>query len=259
VTEPIDLSGRRALVTGGASGIGRATAHRLAVLGAHVVVGDIDEPGGRVVADAVGAEFASLDVSDVVAWERVVACHGPFDIGFLNAGVTTADGRAEGELPVVATSDDAYRRIMSINVDGVVFGARALLADMLASGRGDLVVTASMAGLGPIAMDPIYGLTKHAVVGFVRSMAAAIQSSADAADICMSCICPGFTDTNILSDDTKDRIVGLGFDIMSPEHVADVVVRSIHERVQGAQWVVWPGSPVRPYEWSPAIATSETT
>lgn len=257
MTDEPELHGRRAIVTGGASGIGRATAVRLAAAGAEVVVTDIDEPGGAAVAEQIGGTFSMLDVSDPQAWERVIAAAGPFDIAFLNAGISTYQGlpvddeRGFGDLP-----DDAYRRIMGINVDGVVFGARAVLPGMTERGGGDIVVTASMAGLGPIPVDPVYGLTKHAVVGFVRSLATGFERQPDGPDICVSAICPGFTDTNIIGDGAKDMIGLLGLEIMSPDHVADVVARSVAERVQGAQWVIWPGVDPHTYEWNPAVDVS---
>jgi NAD(P)-dependent dehydrogenase (short-subunit alcohol dehydrogenase family) len=152
--------------------------------------------------------------------------------------------------------DAAYRRIMSVNVDGVVFGTRALLPAMFEAGRGDIVVTASMAGLGPIAFDPVYGLTKHAVVGFVRSMAGALDLR-PALDVCISAICPGFTDTNIITPELRQVIGERGLEIMTPEHVGDAVLQALHERVNGAQWVVWPGIDIAPYEWNPALPVTE--
>src|SRR5690606_37674058 len=100
------LSERNAIVTGGASGIGKATAVALAGLGAHVVVTDIDEAGGARVAEAVGGSFAMLDVADPGAWERVVSMFGPFDIAFLNAGISTQQGLPPSEgNPLVALTD----------------------------------------------------------------------------------------------------------------------------------------------------------
>ena len=131
----MQLDGRRAIVTGGASGIGRATAIAMAALGAEVVVTDIDEAGGAAVAEQVGGSFAMLDVGDPTAWARVVATAGPFDIAFLNAGISTNQGLPPNEGNSIADlTDEAYRRIMSINVDGVVFGTRAVLPGM--AGRG---------------------------------------------------------------------------------------------------------------------------
>jgi NAD(P)-dependent dehydrogenase (short-subunit alcohol dehydrogenase family) len=249
----LDLNGRRALVTGGASGIGAGTARRLAERGAEVVIGDIDLAGAEAVAAEFGGTATQLDVADPEAWERVVARYGPFDIGFLNAGISTPHERPEGELPILGLPDEAYRRIMAINLDGVVFGARALLPDMVARGHGDLVATASLAGLTPIWMDPIYGLTKHGVVGFVRSLGAAMEQHPDRPDICVSAVCPGFTDTNILSPEAKERITSLGVGMLHPADIGDVVLRSLTERVQGAEWVAWAGLEPHRYEWAPAL------
>ena len=253
------LDGRRAIVTGGASGIGRATAIAMADLGAEVVVTDIDEAGGAAVAEQIGGSFAMLDVGDPTAWARVVATAGPFDIAFLNAGISTHQGLPPADgVSIASLTDAAYRRIMSINVDGVVFGTRAVLPGMIERGRGDIVATASVAGLVPVAIDPVYALTKHAVVGFVRSVAASLEGP-DAPDVCISTICPGFTDTNIIGAEARERIGSLGLEIMPAERIADVVTRSLEERVPGAQWVVWPGVEPGTYEWNPAVVPTEGT
>lgn len=253
------LDDRRAIVTGGASGIGKATAIAMAALGADVVVTDIDEAGGAAVAEQVGGSFAMLDVGDPSAWARVVATAGPFDIAFLNAGISTNQGLPPTEgLSIASLTDEAYRRIMSINVDGVVFGTRAVLPGMVERGTGDIVATASVAGLVPVGMDPVYALTKHAVVGFVRSVAASLEGP-DTPDVCISAICPGFTDTNIIGEHAREMIGSIGLEIMPTERIADVVTRSLDERISGAQWVVWPGVEPDTYEWNPAIAPPEGT
>lgn len=252
------LAERNAVVTGGASGIGKATAVALAELGAEVVVTDVDEAGGARVAEQVGGSFAMLDVGDPEAWDRVVSVFGPFDIAFLNAGIATNQGLppADGN-PLVALTDDAYRRIMSVNLDGVVFGMRAVLPGMIERGSGDIVATASMAGLGPIGMDPVYGLTKHGVVGLVRSVARYFEEAPDRPDICVSAICPGFTDTNIVGESIRELIHLVGLELMPTDHVAAVVTRALEERVQGAQWVIWPGIEPRVYEWNPPLTEPE--
>ena len=249
------LDGRRAIVSGGASGIGRATCVAFAGLGAHVVVADIDEVNGRAVADEIGGTFVRLDVGDRGAWLAVVADHGPFDIAFLNAGIAVINEHTDdGTLPLTWLTEEAYRRIVRINVDGVVFGAQAVLPGMIERGSGDIVATASVAGIKPIALDPAYGLTKHAVVGFVRSVAEGMNRPG-APDICVSAICPGYTETGIIGDRIRDRITERGLALMTPEHVAGVVVRALTERVQGAQWVVWPGVEPNVYDWNPGIPT----
>lgn len=236
----MSLADRRAIVTGGASGIGRATAIAMAELGAEVVVTDIDEAGGAAVAEQVGGSFAMLDVGDPSAWARVVATAGPFDIAFLNAGIATRQGLPlDDRHPMTSLSDEAYRRVMAINVDGVVYGTRAVLPGMVERGAGDIVCTASVAGLVPLGQDPIYGLTKHAVVGFVRSVAASFEGPGTP-DVCVSALCPGFTDTNILGDQARELIGLVGLELLTTDHVAGVVTRALEERVQGAQWVVWP-------------------
>ena len=152
------LDGRAAVVTGGSSGIGLATAQRFAAEGASVVVADVQEP----VAD-VDARFVELDVGDPSAWDGFVADAGRLDVVHLNAGVTTGEG------DIRELTDAQYERVMRVNVDGVVYGARAAARSMAASGGGAIVVTASVAGLIGFSADPIYTLTKHAVVGLVRA------------------------------------------------------------------------------------------
>jgi NAD(P)-dependent dehydrogenase (short-subunit alcohol dehydrogenase family) len=124
---------------------------------------------------------------------------------------------------------------------------------MAAVGNGDIVVTASVAGLHPIAQDPIYGLTKHAVIGLVRSLAAGIEQNPEAPDVCISAICPGFADTKIVDAESRSVLDALGIELLQPSQVAGVAMRALDERVQGAQWVVWPGQEPGVYEWRSAI------
>lgn len=252
-TPHIDLTGRRALITGGGSGIGAATARAFAAAGASCLIADIDAAAAAAVAAEIDGSVAMMDVGDPAAWRALVEHHGPFDIAVLNAGVATNQLRPEGTLPVLELDDERYRRIMSVNVDGVVYGAREVLRHMVATGVGDVLVTASVAGLAPIAPDPIYGLTKHAVVGFVRSMAAAIDQHPEPIDVHISSICPGFADTAILADDAKDMIRAIGLPIMEPSQVAATMLRALAERRNGAQWVVWADRDDEVYEWTPVI------
>ena len=245
------LTGRHALVTGGASGIGAAIARRLVADGAGVVIADIAVDGGREIAEEIGAAFERLDVSDPEAWDRVVSTNDPFDIGVLNAGIVTRRTHLldPSPIPLADLTDDDYRRAIGVNIDGVVFGARALIPSMCERRSGDILVTASLAGLMGMPIDPIYGVTKHGVVGLVRSLAPALEPFG----VSISSLNPGFVDTPILGPDGRDRIADLGFPIMPPARIADVVVHALEQRASGAQWVAWGEDPIRSYEWNPVL------
>ena len=179
-----ELDGKVAVVTGAASGIGLACASRLVAEGARVVAVDIAEDPLRRMADALGAVAVRADVSRPDDWAAVVDAVrglGGVDYVYLNAGVTTQEG------DITSLTDDQYRRIMAVNVDGVVFGARALVPELVARGGGALVATASLAGLVAFAADPIYALTKHAVVGLVRGLALTLVDQG----ITVNAVCPG--------------------------------------------------------------------
>ena len=143
---------RSALVTGGAGGIGAAIVARLEAEGYEVHVLDL----------ATG-----FDVTDPAAWEDIPEVQ----LACLNAGVVT------GSIDITDLTDDQYRRIVGVNVDGVVFGTRALARRMQPGSA--IVATASLAGLTEVPSDPVYALTKHAVVGFVRSVAPQLESRRD--------------------------------------------------------------------------------
>lgn len=216
------------LVTGGASGIGSATCEALAAQGAHVVVTDVDEAAGRDVADAVGGEFARLDVSDRDAWTRVVSgvveAHGGLDLVHLNAGVTTYPA-AGGDFPAfdIATMPaDAYRRAMGANVDGVVFGVSATVQALENRGGGAIVVTASVAGLITWEVDPVYTLTKHAVVGLVRALAPSLAERG----ITLNAICPAAVATKIFGPEAEEFVREAGLRLMPPSQVADAVIET---------------------------------
>ena len=228
------LEGKVALVTGAASGIGRATAAKLGAEGATVVLADIDEAGGKAAATAQqGGHFRRLDVGDPEAWmalcEEIQRSFGGLDCAHLNAGISIHSADREPEpsdspfLPAFDLAemlDGDYRRLFSVNVDGVILGARAVLPTMVAGGGGAIVATASIAGLIGFAPDPIYTATKHAVVGFVRSMAPLLAPH----EITINALCPGVVDTNILGPDGADRARAAGIPVIPPEAIADAVL-----------------------------------
>lgn len=200
----------KALVTGSAGGIGRAIVARLRSGGF-----DVDE------LDLV----SGFDVTDPAAWESV----GPVDLACLNAGVLTGSSAIED------LTDEQYRRALGVNVDGVVFGVRRL-ATVMEPGSV-IVATASLAGLTPIADDPIYGLTKSAVVGFVRSVALPLAERG----VRVQAVCPGWADTALMDDVFKGELVGRGYRLLRPEDVAEGVWAAYGSEETGEAWVVQPG------------------
>ncbi|HUQ40793.1 MAG TPA: SDR family NAD(P)-dependent oxidoreductase [Acidimicrobiales bacterium] len=224
------FSGTIALVTGGASGIGLATATRLAAEGASVVIVDRNDEAGEKVAADLGGRYFSVDVASAEAWRALVAEIGHVDFAHLNAGVTTR------EADVTALTDDQYRRIMGANVDGVVFGLRTLAPSMVDRGRGAIVATASLAGLIAFAPDPIYTMTKHAVVGLVRSAAPQFERSG----VSLNAVCPGIVDTPLVGDG-RERLKAAGFPLIDPSVIAEVVVAAATGGESGVCWAVQPG------------------
>lgn len=182
--------------------------------------------------DVVELDLPDFDVTQPDSWERL---DGPFDLACLNAGITTPTG---GDLAVL--SDEAYRRTMSVNVDGVVFGTRALATGM--TGDAAIVATASLAGLMEIHTDPVYGLTKHAVIGFVRSVAPQLE----ARGIRINAVCPGLVDTTMV--DPMRPVLG-DFPLIPPADVAEAVVRAIRSGESGRAWIVQPGIPGEEYRF----------
>lgn len=194
-----------AVVTGAAGGIGRAIVSALEAEG--TFVRGLDLVGG-------------FDVSSPEAWERVE----PADLVCLNAGVVS-----DGDWSVAA-----YRRILGVNVDGVVFGVQSL-APRMARGSA-FVVTASLAGLIPMESDPLYVLTKHAIVGYARSMAPRLEPHG----IRINLVCPGIVRTP-MTEAAQPRLDAAGFPLLEPEEVAEAVLVAAHSEQTGAAWVCQPG------------------
>jgi NAD(P)-dependent dehydrogenase (short-subunit alcohol dehydrogenase family) len=199
-----------AIVTGGATGIGAALVSRLRAEGLEVESLDL---------------VTGFDVSDPDAWDAV----GRTDVACLNAGVL--GGPPD---PTELRLDD-YRRAIAVNVDGVVLGVRRLAQVMPSGGR--IVCTASLAGLTAVPDDPVYALTKHAVVGFVRSVAAPLE----ARGISINAVCPGFADTAMVSGTARERLESAGFPLLSTAEVADAAWAALESGETGHAWVVQPG------------------
>ncbi len=205
-----------ALVTGGEGGLGRAMRARLEREG--YAVSSLDLTTG-------------FDVTDPVAWERVEAV----DLACLNAGILTADTE------IRKLSYEDYRRAVSVNVDGVVLGVRRLSQVL---DTGTIVVTASLAGLVGMPLDAVYSLTKHAIVGFVRSIAPQL------APIRINAICPGIADTPMLDQhDQRAMFAAAGFPLLQPEEVAEAMWLAATSDGTGECWFVQPGRPPAPFRF----------
>lgn len=237
------LDAKVALVTGAASGIGRATAERFAAEGARVCVVDVDEERGHATAASVDGLFVPADVGNSVAVDAAfLACErelGGVDIAHLNAGTAL---RVADPIDI---DDDAYHHVMRVNVDGVVYGTRAATRAMQRRGGGAIVATASIAGIVPFAPDPVYDLTKHAVVGFIRSIAATLA----ARGITANAVCPGMTDTPLVGDDLRELFEAAGFPLIPPSEIADAVIGIVTGSGTGECWVCQPGRPPETYRF----------
>ncbi len=228
-----DLSGKVALVTGGAGGLGSATSRALAAAGATVVVADID-PAGLAVADEIGGIFTETDVSTLEANRElidvVVAECGGVDMVYLNAGVASGIGLGDD------FDLDRYRRVMGINLDGVVFGTVAALPALRERGGGSIVATASLAGLTAVPFDPLYAANKHAVVGLARSLGLGLVQD----DIRFNAICPGFAESGIIAP-IREAILESGTPIIPAETVAAAVLELFNGEMSGECWFVQAG------------------
>jgi NAD(P)-dependent dehydrogenase (short-subunit alcohol dehydrogenase family) len=228
------LEGKVALVTGGGSGIGLATGRRLAQEGARVAIVDVDQKAAAAAADEVGGLSIGADVSSPADWTAIIETVrrelGGVDLAHLNAGVV---GR---ERDIARISDDEYRRVRGVNLDGVVFGARAVVPLMAERGGGAIVATSSLAGLIAFTADPLYTITKHAVVGLVRSLSEQLAVH----HITINAICPGLTDTPLIGD-TKAALESGGFPVIAPEQIAEAVLDRMVGSETGLAWVCQAG------------------
>lgn len=193
----LGLEGKVALVTGGASGIGRASALALAAEGAVVTVADLDEEGGgrtvELVAGAGGrAGFVRADMTSAADAEAVVAgvvaAHGRLDCAHNNVGITGAGGT------VADYPEEEWDRVMAVNLKSVFLSMKYEIPQMVAQGGGAIVNTSSGAGLVGFPGLPAYVTSKHGVIGLTRAAALEYVKSG----VRINAVCPGSTRTPML-------------------------------------------------------------
>ncbi len=218
------LEGRRAIVTGGGSGIGRATCRRMAEEGAHVAVLDLDGASARAVAEEIGGVGLDADVGDPDGLRQVVDAAvgelGGLSILYNNAG-TSAFARLHEGAPA------EWDRVLRVNLTGVYAGFRAAIPHMLEGGGGSIVSTASISGTRPAAGEGPYAASKAAVAALTASAALEYAPS-----IRVNAVSPGMIRTTMTAPmfevypgqvDRFERDTPVGR-IGEPEDIADVVV-----------------------------------
>jgi NAD(P)-dependent dehydrogenase (short-subunit alcohol dehydrogenase family) len=186
------LQDMTALITGAASGIGRAGVERFAAAGARVVAVDVDEEGLGKLAAEIGNDAVKAVAADVTDEESLASAFkagaetfGPLDCVWNNAGLEVIG-------PLALCSTDEYRRIFDVNVLGVLLGTK-LAAGQVKDG-GSIINTASIAGLSGIPMQALYAASKAAVVSVTRTAALELASR----QIRANCLCPGIVDTPMI-------------------------------------------------------------
>jgi 2-hydroxycyclohexanecarboxyl-CoA dehydrogenase len=191
------LDGKTAVVTGAASGIGRATAETLAAAGAHVVLSDIAEAKGVEAAQAIrvaggGAEFFKLDVTDLASIDtfraNVVARRGHVDVVVNVAGW----GKVE---PFVKNTPDFWRKVIDLNLFGPIAVTRAFLDPMIERKAGKIVTVSSDAGRVGSLGESVYAGAKGGAIAFTKSLAREMARF----NVNVNCVCPGPTDTPLLA------------------------------------------------------------
>jgi len=200
------FEGRTAVVTGGGSGIGRATVRRLAEEGARVVVADVDADAGSAAAKEVDGLFVRTDVTaeaDVEAlFAAAVEAYGTVDVAFNNAGISPPDDDS-----ILTTGLDAWRRVQEVNLTSVYLCCRAVLPYMQRQGKGAIVNTASfVALLGAATPQVAYTASKGAVLALTRELAVVHARE----NIRINALCPGPLKTEMLmkfldTDEKKQR------------------------------------------------------
>lgn len=236
---------QNALVTGAASGIGAAAVELLRARGYRVLAVDLTP----------GAGIVTSDVADPAAWARLAALvrdeMGELHLAHLNAGVPSRQPN------IAELTDHQFERTMAVNLGGVVYGVRALLPVMAAS--SDIVVTASIAGVRPAPLDPIYTASKHALIGLVRSIAPQLAERG----VRINALCPSYVDTPMArgNPDLVTTLARARATWLSASDVAaamlDIAEGAAARESSGEAWVCVPGRLYR-YDFTPIAEPFES-
>jgi NAD(P)-dependent dehydrogenase (short-subunit alcohol dehydrogenase family) len=212
------LAGQVVAITGGARGIGRATAAALIPQGARVAIGDIEAPLAERTADELGGATIGLplDVTDRASFEaffqETETRLGPLDVLINNAGIMPIG-------PFAQETDATAKRMIDINLHGVIFGSKLALERFLPRGRGHIVQIASAAGKAGFPGGATYCATKHAVVGLSETIRTELRDT----NIHVSVVMPVVVNTELGSGLAQTR----GFKAVEPEDVADAIVEAL--------------------------------
>ena len=223
----MQLQGKTAVVTGAASGIGRATAEKMAAAGAHVLLGDIATEAGEAVAARARekgqrADFFRLDVTDpasIEAFRRDALAKAPqVDIIANVAGWDRTE-------PFVKNTPDFWRKVVDLNLMGPITVTRAFIEQMMERRAGKVVSVASDAGRVGSLGETVYSAAKGGVIAFTKSLAREMARY----NITVNCVCPGPTDTPLLAavpDKIREAFIRVTpmQRLARPEEVADAVV-----------------------------------
>lgn len=190
------VEGRVAVVTGGCSGIGLASARRLAGEGARVVIGDLDGDHGPAVADELGGTFVSTDVTNPdqvkALFETAASTYGSLDIAFNNAGISPPEDDS-----ILTTGLEAWKRVQDVNLTSVYLCCQAALPYMLEQGRGSIINTASFVAIMGAATSQIsYSASKGGVLSMSRELGVQFARSG----VRVNALCPGPVNTPLLQE-----------------------------------------------------------
>jgi NAD(P)-dependent dehydrogenase (short-subunit alcohol dehydrogenase family) len=190
------LAGRVAVITGGGSGIGLASARRLASEGARIVIGDVDENAGTAAADEVGGLFVKVDVTDAgqveAMFQQAVDTYGSLDIAFNNAGISPPDDDS-----ILTTEFEAWQRVQQVNLTSVYLCCKYALPHMLAQGKGSIINTASfVAVMGAATSQISYTASKGGVLAMTRELGVQFARQG----VRVNALCPGPVNTPLLKE-----------------------------------------------------------